>query len=110
MTYSDTQPRGALCLHLSGQPGPHLLLGGHKYIRHLAAELGNEYTFQAGKNEAPAKVELIGAIEDLRALAKECTVFLVGHNAEPDTVGLLKRLEILDEIAWLVDDNTYNLL
>jgi hypothetical protein len=37
-------------------------------------------------------------------------VFLVGHNTEPDTVGLLKRLEILDEIAWLVDDNTYNLL
>jgi hypothetical protein len=37
-------------------------------------------------------------------------VFLVGHNAEPDMVDLLKRLEILDELAWLVDDNTYHLL
>ncbi|KAJ7616886.1 hypothetical protein B0H17DRAFT_1152522 [Mycena rosella] len=63
---------------------------------------------EAGKDKVPAKVELIGTIEDLHALAKECTVFLVGHNAEPDMVDLLERLEIDNEIAWLVDANTYN--
>jgi 26S proteasome regulatory subunit N1 len=95
---------------------------GHEYVRHLAAELGDEYTFreteadaptptpapEAGKEEAPAEPKIIGTIEDLRALAKECAVFLIGHNAEPDAVDLLEELEIVDEIAQLVDDNTYN--
>ncbi|KAJ7751112.1 hypothetical protein B0H16DRAFT_1841514 [Mycena metata] len=56
----------------------------------------------------PAEVKTIGTIEDLRALAKECAVFLINHNAEPDAVDLLKELEIVDEIVQLVDDNTYN--
>jgi 26S proteasome regulatory subunit N1 len=63
---------------------------------------------EAGKEEAPAKVEVTGTVEDLRALAKECAVFLIGHNAEPDAVDLLEELEIVDEVAQLVDDNTYN--
>ncbi|KAJ7344076.1 hypothetical protein DFH08DRAFT_1009336 [Mycena albidolilacea] len=99
-----------------------LVLGGREYVRHLAAELGDEYPFceteadaptptpapEAGKEEAPAEPKIIGTIEDLHALAKECTVFLIGHNAEPDTVDLLEELEIVDEIAQLVDDNKYN--
>jgi 26S proteasome regulatory subunit N1 len=76
---------------------------GHEYVRHLAAELGDEYTFretetdaptptpapEAGKEEAPAEPKIIGTIEDLRALAKECAVFLIGHNTEPHAVDLL---------------------
>ncbi|KAJ6571764.1 armadillo-type protein [Mycena capillaripes] len=128
MTYSDTQPRGTLRYRLlsaslrpAGSPLADPGTWGHEYVRHLAAELGDEYTFreqepdaptpaapEAGKDEAPAKVEIIGTIEDLRALAKECAVFLIGHNAEPDAVDLLEELEIVDEIAQLVDDNTYN--
>jgi 26S proteasome regulatory subunit N1 len=95
---------------------------GHEYVRHLAAELGDKYTFreteadapkptpasEAGKEEAPAEPKIIGTIEDLRALAMECAMFLIGHNAEPDAVNLLEELEIVDEIAQLVDDNTYN--
>ncbi|KAF7378402.1 26S proteasome regulatory subunit RPN1 [Mycena sanguinolenta] len=111
MTYSDTQPRGTLRYHLF-----------HEYVRHLAAELGDEYTFreteadaptptpapEAGKEEAPAMPQIIGTIEDLHALAKECAVFLIGHNVEPDAVDLLEEMEIIDEIAQLVDDNTFN--
>ncbi|KAJ7818307.1 hypothetical protein B0H14DRAFT_2601345 [Mycena olivaceomarginata] len=41
---------------------------------------------------------------------KECTVLLVGHNAEPDMVDLLERLEILDEIAWLCIIRSVNVL
>ncbi|KAF7350460.1 26S proteasome regulatory subunit RPN1 [Mycena venus] len=129
MTYSDTQPRGTLRYRLlsaslrpAGSPLADPGTWGHEYVRHLAAELGDEYTFreteadaptptpapEAGKEEAPAEPKIIGTIEDLRALAKECAVFLIGHNAEPDAVDLLEELEIVDEIAQLVDDNTYN--
>ncbi|KAJ6590579.1 armadillo-type protein [Mycena vulgaris] len=127
MTYSDTQPRGTLRYRLlsaslrpAGSPLADPGTWGHEYVRHLAAELGDEYTLreeggeqptpapEAGKEETPAEVKLIGTIEDLRALAKECAVFLIGHNAEPDAVDLLEELEIVDEIAQLVDDNTYS--
>ncbi|KAF8189875.1 armadillo-type protein [Mycena galopus ATCC 62051] len=129
MTYSDTQPRGTLRYRLlsaslrpAGSPLADPGTWGHEYVRHLAAELGDEYTFreteadaptptpapEAGKEETPAEPKIIGTIEDLRALAKECAVFLIGHNAEPDAVDLLEELEIVDEIAQLVDDNTYN--
>ncbi|KAJ7849317.1 armadillo-type protein [Mycena leptocephala] len=129
MTYSDTQPRGTLRYRLlsaslrpAGSPLADPGTWGHEYVRHLAAELGDEYTLreqevdaptptpapEAGKEEAPAKVEVTGTVEDLRALAKECAVFLIGHNAEPDAVDLLEELEIVDEVAQLVDDNTYN--
>jgi 26S proteasome regulatory subunit N1 len=63
---------------------------------------------EAGKEEAPIEPKIIGTIEDLRALAKECAVFLIGHNAEPNAVDLLEELEIVDEMAQLVDDNMYN--
>ncbi|KAF7349265.1 26S proteasome regulatory subunit RPN1 [Mycena sanguinolenta] len=129
MTYSDTQPRGTLRYRLlsaslrpAGSPLADPGTWGHEYVRHLAAELGDEYTFreteadaptptpapEAGKEETPAKPQIIGTIEDLRALAKECAVFLIGHNAEPDAVDLLEEMEIVDEIAQLVDDNTFN--
>ncbi|KAJ7938131.1 armadillo-type protein, partial [Mycena leptocephala] len=129
MTYSDTQPRGTLRYRLlsaslrpAGSPLADPGTWGHEYVRHLAAELGDEYTLreqevdaptptpapEAGKEEAPTKVEVTGTVEDLRALAKECAVFLIGHNAEPDAVDLLEELEIVDEVAQLVDDNTYN--
>ncbi|KAJ7136028.1 armadillo-type protein [Mycena epipterygia] len=126
MTYSDTQPRGTLRYRLlsaslrpAGSPLADPGTWGHEYVRHLAAELGDEYTFreeggdlptsapEAGKEEKPEEVKLVGTIEDLRALGKECAVFLIGHNAEPDAVDLLEELEIVDEIAQLVDDNTY---
>ncbi|KAJ7892496.1 hypothetical protein B0H14DRAFT_3427902 [Mycena olivaceomarginata] len=52
---------------------------GHEYIRHLAAEPGDKYTFreteadvptltpvpEAGKEESPAELKIIGTIEDL---------------------------------------------
>lgn len=124
MTYSDTEPRGTLRYRLlsaslrpAGSPLADPGTWGHEYVRHLAAELGEEFTFresgapdpapEAGKEDAPTPPKIIGTVEDLRALAKECAVFLIGHNAEPDAVDLLEELEIVHEIAQLVDDNTY---
>ncbi|KAI0826430.1 armadillo-type protein [Irpex lacteus] len=137
MTYSDTQPRGTLryrllsaqlssSKHLS-EPG----LWGHEYVRHLAAELGEEYRVrelgeeeeepekpaeeEKETKEKPAEVEEkpkekpepVGTIDDLRELSLECASFLLQHNAEPDAVDLLEELEIVDRIVDLVDENTY---
>lgn len=53
MTYSDTQPRGTLRYRLlaaSLRPADSPLADpgdwGHEYVRHLAAELGEEYTLR----------------------------------------------------------------
>lgn len=124
MTYSDTQPRGTLRYRLfsaSLRPSDSPLADpgtwGHEYVRHLAAELGEEYTVREQELDEPAtgdasademtELKLPGTVDDLRALAKQCAVFLLGHNAEPDAVDLLEEMEIVDEIAQLVDDNTY---
>ena len=89
---------------------------GHEYVRHIAAELGEEFTAREGETlEQPEgankldepDVKLPGTIEDLRGLAKQCARFFLDHNAEPDAVDLLEELEIIDEITVLIDENTY---
>jgi 26S proteasome regulatory subunit N1 len=107
---------------------------GHEYVRHLAAELGEEYSSQvedegdtpeeaAGKEKekeaegekegeekkekVPIKVVIEASNEELQTLGMQCAVFLLGHNSEPDAVDLLEELEIVDRIAELVDENTY---
>ncbi|KAG0708026.1 armadillo-type protein [Suillus ampliporus] len=112
MTYSDTEPRGTLRYRLLSasllppaskisEPGS----WGHEYVRHLAAELGEEYTIRQEGEEAPDPVP--GTIEDLHNLGLECATFFLGHNAEPDAVDLFVELEIVDRIASLVDANTF---
>jgi 26S proteasome regulatory subunit N1 len=112
MTYSDTQPRGTLryrLLSASLLPATSSLSDpgswGHEYVRHLAAELGEEYTDRAEETQEAAKA--LGTVEELHALAMQCATFLLGHNAEPDAVDLLEEMEIVDRIAELVDENTY---
>lgn len=124
MTYSDTQPRGTLRYRLLSasfrpkgseisEPGS----WGHEYVRHLAAELGEEYSLrELGDEEEkpqtegaePTTSEGISSIDDLRSLAMECATFLLQHNAEPDAVDLLEEMEIVDRIVEIVDDNTYS--
>jgi 26S proteasome regulatory subunit N1 len=145
MTYSDTKPRGTLRYRLLSaslipalsplsEPGS----WGHEYVRHLAAELGEEYSSRVEdegdapeeaaekekeiekvadsdkendgeeKKENPVvKVVIEASNEELQALGMQCAVFLLGHNAEPGAVDLLEKLEIVDRIAELVDENTY---
>jgi len=107
MTYSDTEPRGTLRYRLlSSQIRPNSNPGdwGHEYVRHLAAELGEE--FEARQLEQETKVP--GTLDDLKSLAKECSVFLLNHNAEPDAVDLLQELEMIEDIVPLVDQDTFD--
>jgi 26S proteasome regulatory subunit N1 len=118
MTYSDTEPRGTLRYRLlssSLRPKDSPLSDpgtwGHEYVRHLAAELGEEFVYREQleeEGEQDKTSEIVGSLEDLRALAKECATFLLQHNAEPDAVDLMEEMEIVDEIAQLVDENTYS--
>jgi 26S proteasome regulatory subunit N1 len=138
MTYSDTEPRGTLRYRLlaaSMRPPTSPLADpgdwGHEYVRHLAAELGEECSLRdqtevpkpvidtsaAGPESATddkegehvkSQVPLsVGTLEDLHNLALVCTKFLLDHNAEPDAVDLLEELEIIDRIVDLVDANTF---
>jgi 26S proteasome regulatory subunit N1 len=59
---------------------------GHEYVRHIAAELGEEYAVREGdtleqpegaKNSAEPDVKLPGTNEDLRVLAKQCARFIM---------------------------------
>ena len=119
MTYSDTEPRGTLryrLLSASLRPKDSPLADpgtwGHEYVRHLAAELGDEFQVREAieaedEPDENAAKPVAGTIDELRALARECAIFLLAHNAEPDAVDLLEEMEITSEIVKLVDDNTY---
>ncbi|KAH8830118.1 armadillo-type protein [Flagelloscypha sp. PMI_526] len=109
MTYSDTEPRGTLKYRLWSKSTEDPGTWGHEYVRHLAAELGDEYDARehAGDEDTNQAIP-VGTIEDLRELAKSCAIFLLAHNAEPDAVDLLEALEFVDEIAELVDENTFS--
>ena len=118
MTYSDTEPRGTLRYRLlasSMRPSTSPLDApgewGHEYVRHLAAELGEEYNSrefdEAGVEKESEESKVPGTVDDLRNLAIECATFLLQHNAEPDAVDLLEELEIVDRIVDIVDENTY---
>jgi 26S proteasome regulatory subunit N1 len=136
MTYSDTQPRGTLRYRLLSasllppssplsEPGS----WGHEYVRHIAAELGEEFSLrqtsesesepeptpaESGTDAAKSKPEPkskripVGSIDDLRALGMQCATFLLGHNAEPDAVDLLEELEMVNRIVEVLDENTYS--
>ncbi|KAK6988786.1 hypothetical protein R3P38DRAFT_2804253 [Favolaschia claudopus] len=83
MTYSDTQPRGTLRYRLlasSSQLEGSPLADPGTYVRHLAAELGDKYTFRETEvDDAPTPE---AGIDDLRSLARECAVFLIGHRRD----------------------------
>lgn len=69
-----------------------------RICRHLAAELGEEYT-QYRQEER--------AVDELVALGLRLVPFLLTHNAESDAVDLLLELESISKIVDYVDANTY---
>ncbi|PWY99431.1 26S proteasome regulatory complex, non-ATPase subcomplex, Rpn1 subunit [Testicularia cyperi] len=103
MTYSDNGQRETLLYRLkanqvtsgsSEDPG----LWGHEYMRHLAAELGEEYDARSQKDEST---------EELLQLALQVVPFSLTHNAEADAVDLLLELEAIDKLPQFVDKDTY---
>jgi len=75
--------------------------------KEIAAEGEKEKEGKGKKEKAVVEVIIKASNEELDALGMQCTVFLLGHNAEPDAVDLLEEPEIVDRIVELVDENTY---
>ncbi|KAM0748773.1 26S proteasome regulatory complex, non-ATPase subcomplex, Rpn1 subunit [Meredithblackwellia eburnea MCA 4105] len=115
MTYSDTGKRETLKYRLVGGSDEDPGLWGHEYVRHLAAELGEEFLARQAEIVAEAeKKEKDGSSivseakkDDLVALALRLVPFLLTHNGEADAVDLLLELESIELIIPFVDSETY---
>lgn len=98
MTYSDSGKRETLSYRLTGGSTEDPGLWGHEYVRHLAAEIGEEFLVRTTAGASTA---------DLLALGLRLVPFLLTHNGEADAVDLLLELESIASIIPHVDDNTY---
>ncbi|KAI5288281.1 proteasome regulatory particle base subunit [Ascosphaera acerosa] len=98
MTTSNEDKRETLHYRLLAPKGEDLGSWGHEYIRHLALEIGLEYQSRIAEEKE---------FEDLVELSLSLAPFFLKHNAEADAVDLLSELEMIEEIATFVDENTY---
>ena len=119
MTYSDTGKRDTLYYRLLSQSAEEPGLWGHEYVRHLAAELGEEYTSMYGSipeeqpngnghGQADGKPEERKyTVDQLKGLALELVDFFFQHNAEADAVDLMLELEGIGDLVGKVDEKTW---
>jgi 26S proteasome regulatory subunit N1 len=121
MTYSDTGKRDTLYYRIYSQSTEAPGTWGHEYVRHLAAELGEEYNARFNgfieeedqeKKDDEGDEKVDGSkreytVEQLRGLAMELVDFCLQHNAEADAVDLLLELECIEGIVERVDDKTW---
>nr|XP_018265646.1 26S proteasome regulatory subunit N1 [Kwoniella dejecticola CBS 10117]OBR87804.1 26S proteasome regulatory subunit N1 [Kwoniella dejecticola CBS 10117] len=106
MTYSDSGKRETLFYRLLSESTEAPGSWGHEYVRHLAAELGEEYNSNYAAEieqdiERPEGLKY--TTEQLKALALELVSFFLKHNAEADAVDILLELENIEEIVELTD-------
>ncbi|UZJ54685.1 hypothetical protein CBS101457_004005 [Exobasidium rhododendri] len=108
MTYSDNGERETLKFRLlssavgeAEDPG----LWGHEYMRHLSAELGEEYNSLSETDDAALADGT--KHQELLDLALLIVPFSLKHNAEADAVDLLLELESIHKLPQFVDKDTY---
>jgi 26S proteasome regulatory subunit N1 len=77
--------------------GDDVALWGHEYIRHLAAEIGEEHEERRAA-DPPAPVD------DLMALVGRIVPWDMAHHAEPEAVDLCLEVDRLDLVGAAVDD------
>ena len=122
MTYSDNGKRDTLYYRLISKSTEDAGDWGHEYVRHLAAEIGTEYshltegTADVEKDEAALEEQAIEekhgesrtfTPEVLQKAAEDCVGFFLSHNAEADAVDLLMEVERIEELPKWTDDETY---
>ncbi|EEB08483.1 19S proteasome regulatory subunit Mts4 [Schizosaccharomyces japonicus yFS275] len=93
MTYSEPGKRESLKYRLQGVTSDPVSWG-HEYVRHLAAEIGEEYSDRQQK-ELDTK--------DLYSLSMEIVPFFLNHNAEADAIDLLQEIEAIDRLPEFVE-------
>ena len=99
MTYAEEGQRESLRYRFIGSTEEDIGSWGHEYVRHLSAEIMQEYEARAEKEDA--------STDDLLKLALEVVPFLLKHNADADAVDLLLELESIEELPQFVDKDTY---
>lgn len=97
MTYSGDGTRDSLRYRLLSTVDD-IGSWGHEYMRHLALEIGEEYTARTDKDEPT---------EDLLDLSLKIVPFFLQHNAEADAVDLLSEVEAIEKLPEFVDKNTF---
>jgi 26S proteasome regulatory subunit N1 len=120
MTYSDNGQRDTLQYRLSSQTSEDPGLWGHEYVRHLAAELGQEYSerivavrdFDAepaddADEEEETAMSVFATGEAMVDLAMELIQFFLKHNGEADAVDLALEVEQSSRLVDLVDEKTF---
>jgi 26S proteasome regulatory subunit N1 len=124
MTYSDNGKRDTLYYRLISKSNEDAGDWGHEYVRHLAAEIGTEYSLltegtadgEVEKDEKALEEEAIEeqhgesrttTAEVLQKAAEDCVAFFLTHNAEADAVDLLMEVEKIDELPKWTGDETY---
>jgi len=127
MTYSDSGKRDTLYHRLLSGSTEDPGLWGNEYVRHLAAELGEEYLLLSSPSVEDEEEAAVAAAADdvkekegkvvekriapkketLLALAMDVLPFFLKHNAEADAVDLLLELEAIERIVEHVDKDTY---
>ena len=100
MTQGGAGGRETLRYKLLGEKAVAVGEWGHEYVRHLAGEIGKEYTVreEEGKSRPFA---------DLDALVSEIVPFFMEHNAEYDAVDMLIEVEQLPLIADFLRSDTH---
>ncbi|KHN94209.1 26S proteasome regulatory subunit rpn1 [Metarhizium album ARSEF 1941] len=97
MTFSDEDTQDTLKYRLLA-PTSDISSWGHEYVRHLALEIGEVYGKRITADESTS---------DLIDLALILVPLFIKSNAEADAVDLMSELEIIEQIAKFVDENTY---
>ncbi|CAO1638167.1 unnamed protein product [Parajaminaea phylloscopi] len=103
MTYADSGNRETLkyrmqASQVAGQEAEDPGLWGNEYVRHLAAEIGEEYNYRIDNDEEK---------DDLVELGLRLVPFSLKHNAEADAVDLLLELESISKLPPFVEQETY---
>ncbi|CAF0712055.1 unnamed protein product [Brachionus calyciflorus] len=91
---------------------------GHEYVRHLTAELTQEWNELEEKAEKPEvapgqdveltlEPQVTITKDDLLKLAKEMVAFYMAHNAEADACDLLMEIEQVEILADQCEKDTY---
>ncbi|KAJ2160565.1 proteasome regulatory particle base subunit [Coemansia sp. RSA 552] len=71
---------------------------GHEYVRHLAMEVGTEYSAREAAEESN---------DDVVAVGLEAVAFFFSHNAEVDAVDLLEELDRHELVTDYVTKETF---
>ncbi|PWN27804.1 putative RPN1-26S proteasome regulatory subunit [Jaminaea rosea] len=103
MTYADNGNRETLkyrlqASHVGGKQAEDPGLWGNEYVRHLAAEIGEEYNARVDDDKETSELVQLGLL---------LVPFSLKHNAEADAVDLLLELESIEKLPPYVEQETF---